>query len=188
MPPKRELSVLTLQPLSQNAVSARKILDPEFGSSTTPYISNIFSLLYSLIPAKTLLSRPVSWLASEIRRSIVEQRTRSQAEAYWALQRRSPGRVMPFFGNAGMHLITLSNWTIANFYGHDFSPARLQPADQGKPLYPSYVQALQLPFSFPEGTLIIGKDQTGNYWMYGFRVKGLWAKVEEALAQINMEL
>lgn len=145
-------------------------------------------MLYSLIPAKTLLSQPISWLASEIRRGLVEQRTRSQAEAYWALQRQSPGRVMPFFGNAGMHLITLSNWSIANFYGHDFSPARVHPESAGgKALYPSYIQALQLPFSFPEGTLIIGKDQSGNYWMYGFRVKGLWAKVEEALAEIDME-
>lgn len=144
-------------------------------------------MLYSVIPAKTLLSRPVSWLASEIRRGLLEQRTRTQSEAYWALQRQTPGRVMPFFGNAGMHLITLSNWKIANFYGHDFSPARLHPTSEGKPLYPSYIQALQVPFSFPEGTLIIGQDQAGNYWLYAFRVKGLWAKVEQALAEINME-
>lgn len=146
-------------------------------------------MLYSLIPAKTLLAHPISWLAAEIRRGLVEQRTRTQAEAYWALQRQSPGRVMPFFGNAGMHLITLSNWSIANFYGHDFSPARKQQPEDGhaKPLYPSYIQALQLPFSFPEGTLVIGQDQAGNYWLYGFRVKGLWAKVEEALAEINMD-
>lgn len=168
-------------------MSARKSLDAEFGTATTPYISNLFTMLYSLVPAKTLLSRPVSWLASEIRRGLFEQRVHSQAEAYWALQRQSPGRFMPLFGNAGMHLITLSNWSIAKFYGHDFSPTRLHPAVQEKPMYPSYVQALQLPFSFPEGTLIVGQDQAGNYWMYGFRVNGLWAKVEETLAEINMD-
>lgn len=98
-----------------------------------------------------------------------------------------PGRVMPFFGASGMHLMSLSNWSIADFYGHDFSPARLHPAEEADPVYPSYIQALQVPFSFPEGTLIIRKDKADSYWLYGFRVKGLWAKVEEALANLNVE-
>lgn len=142
-------------------------------------------MLYSLIPARELLARPVSWLAQEIRRAIVEQGTREQVEAYFALQRQTPGRIMPFFGDAGMHLMTFSNWSKANFYGHDFSAARVDAADDTTPVYASYVQTIQLPFSFPEGTLIVGQDQAGNYWMYGFRVKGLWAKVEQALEEID---
>lgn len=143
-------------------------------------------MYYSLISARELISRPLSWLAQHIRTAIATQGTRAQVEAYFALQREMPGRVMPFFGEAGMHLMTFSNWCKANLYGHDFSPARLDKTDN-TPLFPSYVQTIQLPFEFPEGTLIVGQDQAGNYWMYGFRVKGLWAKVEQALSEIEYE-
>lgn len=110
--------------------------------------------------------------------------TRGQVEAYYALQRQTPGRTIPIFGDAGMHMLIFSNWSKAGFYGHDFSPARVDAADE-TPLYPSYIQAVQLPLEFPEGTLIIGQDQAGNYWMYGFRAKGLWAKVEQALKETD---
>lgn len=140
------------------------------------------------MPARELIARPVSWVAQEIRRAIVEQgTTREQVEAYFALQRRTPGRIFPLFGDAGMHLLTFSNWAKADFYGHDFSPARVDAADK-TPLYPSYIQAIQLPLTFPEGTLIVGQDQARNYWMYGFRVKGLWAKIERALDEMDYTL
>lgn len=169
---------------SKHAASARKALSRDFDTSSRPYISNMFTMYYSLMPARELLSKPLGWLAAEIRRAIVEQGTREQVEAYFALQRKSPGRVMPFFGDAGMHLMTPSNWCRANLYGHDFSPATVDP-QQRQEVYPSYVQSTQLPFSFPEGTLIIGQDKASNYWIYGFRVKGLWAKVEKALAEME---
>lgn len=94
---------------------------------------------------------------------------------------------MPLFGDAGMHMLVVSNWCKADFYGHDFSPARVDGV-VGAPVYASYVQAVQLPLEFPEGTLVVGQDQDGNYWLYLFRVKGLWAKVERVLDEIDYVL
>ncbi|KAK7736707.1 hypothetical protein SLS53_006917 [Cytospora paraplurivora] len=167
-----------------HAASARKTLSSDFETSTRPYISNLFTMLYSLIPARELLAHPVSWLAKEIRRAIVEQGTREQVDAYFALQRQAPGRILPVFGDTGMHLMSFSNWSKAEFYGHDFSPARVGAAG-GAPLYPSYVQSLQIPVEVPEGVLIIGQDKSRNYWLYGYRVKGLWEKVDQALKEMD---
>lgn len=143
-------------------------------------------MVYSLVPAHELLARPVSWLAQQMRRAVVEQGTRAQIEAYFALQRQMPGRVMPFFGEAGMQLMTFSNWCKADMFGHDFSAARQDTAD-GAPLHPSYLQTIQLPLEVPDGLPIIGRDQQGNYWMSGFRVKGLWDKMEQSFAEMDVE-
>lgn len=166
----------------------RKALSKDFETSGRPYVSNLFSVLYSLAPAREILTRPVSWLAQQLRRSIEEQVTTSaQVEAYYALQREVPGRMPPLFGDAGMHMLGFSNWCKADFYGYDFSPARLDATARAgdMPLYPSYIQTVHLPMQVPEETLIIGRDQAGNYWMYLFRVKGLWAKVKQTLDQMD---
>ena len=169
----------------QYAASARKALGLSTDITVDPYVSNCFSILYTLMPASEMIARPVSHLAAAIRRSIVEQGTREQVEAYFALQHRAPGRMMPLFGDAGMHMMTLSNWGKANLYGHDFGPAALSAEDRTRGQFPSYIQTTQLPFSFPEGFLFMGKDVAGNLWIYGFRVAGLWAKIEEALASMD---
>ncbi|KAI1638273.1 hypothetical protein F4809DRAFT_601081 [Biscogniauxia mediterranea] len=170
----------------QYAASARKALGLSSDPAKDPYFSNMFTILYSLLPAHDIINKPVSYLASEIRRSIVEQGTREQVEAYFALQRQSPGRMFPSFGDAGMHMMTLSNWGKADLYGHDFGPAALSKEEGAKGQFPSYIQTTQLPFSFPEGFCTIGKDGKGNWWLYGFRVAGLWAKIEKVLAEIEV--
>ncbi|KAF7537112.1 hypothetical protein G7054_g3994 [Neopestalotiopsis clavispora] len=170
----------------QYAASARKALGVSTDPSRDPYISNLFSILYTLKSARDMINTPVSHTAKEIRRSIVEQGTRQQVEAYYALQRQGPGKVLPFMGDAGMHSMTISNWGKANLYGHDFSPAALSAQDRGIAQYPSYIQTTQLPFNFPEGFCIIGQDNQKNYWLYGFRMAGLWAKVEKALSDLDV--
>jgi hypothetical protein len=170
----------------QYAASARKALGVSTDLAKNPYVSNLFTMLYTLLPARDIINTPVSLTATEIRRSIVEQGTREQVEAYFALQRQSSGKVFPFMGDSNMHSLTISNWCKANLYGHDFSPAALSVEGRSGPRYPSYVQTTQLPFNFPEGFCIIGQDSQRNYWLYGFRVAGLWAKVEEALAEIKV--
>ncbi|KAI5918155.1 hypothetical protein F4810DRAFT_603836 [Camillea tinctor] len=169
----------------QYAASARKALSLSTDPAKDPYLSNMFTILYTLLPAHEIINKPVSYLASEIRRSIVEQGTREQVEAYFALQRQSPGRMFPSFGDAGMHMMTLSNWGKANLYGHDFGPAALAEEERAKGQFPSYIQTTQLPFSFPEGFCTIGQDAKENWWLYGFRVSGLWAKIEKVLAEIE---
>jgi hypothetical protein len=140
----------------QYAASARNAL----GLSTDPvkdrYISNLFTMLYTLLPVHDVINSAVSHIAKKIRRSIVEQRTREQIEAYFALQRQSAGKMLPFVGNSGMHTVTISSWGKANLFGHDFSPAALSVEDQAHAQYPSYIQTTHHPFNFPEAFCIMG--------------------------------
>lgn len=64
-------------------------------------------------------------------------------------------------------------------FDYDFGAAAVVPRD-GMPLRASYIQCVQDP-AFPEGWPISGKDERRNYWISGFREKGLWAKVEKEL-------
>lgn len=170
----------------QYASSVRKALGVSTDFSKDPYVSNLFSILYTLIPARDIINAPVSRTAKEIRRSIVEQGTREQVEAYFALQRQSFGKIFPFMGDSSMHLMTMSNWGKANLYGYDFSPAAVSAEDGAHAQYASYIQTTQLPFNFPEAFCIIGQDSQRNWWLYGFRIAGLWAKVEKALAEMDL--
>lgn len=79
---------------SKNAASARKALPIEFDTLATPYLSSLLTIVYTLVTAQELLTRPVNWLVQQIRKAIAEQGTRAQIEAYFALQRQIPRRVM----------------------------------------------------------------------------------------------
>ncbi|KAI1326770.1 hypothetical protein F5Y16DRAFT_373972 [Xylariaceae sp. FL0255] len=169
----------------QYAASSRKALGLSTDLDKDPYISNLFTILYSLLPASDIINKPLSFLAREIRRSIIEQGTKEQIEAYFALQNRAPRRTAPLFGDAGLHMLTLSNWRKANLYGHDFSPAACSKDDSARGQYPSYLQSSHLPFDFPEAFCFMGQDNNNNWWLYGYRVAGMWAKVEQALSEIK---
>ncbi|GJC96139.1 BCL5p [Colletotrichum higginsianum] len=107
-----------------------------------PFLSNCVGFLVTLIPAKDLLQKPLSYAASQVRRSVKEQGSREQVEAYAELIRRDPGnRAPPFLGASSMQLIGFSNWQQGNVYGLDLSSAAVGPRDA--PLMPSYVQNVQ---------------------------------------------
>jgi hypothetical protein len=128
--------------------------------------------------ARDMLENPVSWLALEFRRVINKQGTRAQVEAYAALQRTYSVtmRTPILFGDSGMYNIFFSNWQKAGLFGFDFAAAATEP--RKTPLRASYIQCVQDP-AFPEGWPIGGKDNNGNYWNLGFRVKGLWVELKE---------
>lgn len=134
------------------------------------------------MPAKEMLQKPLSYLASQIRRSIKEQGSREQVEAYTSLVRLDPAnRAPPFFGSSSMQLLMFSNWQKANMYGTDLSAAAVTP--RSTPLTPSYVQSVQGPYSFNDGIIIVGKDAEGNYWLSGNRGQGLWGMMEKKMQE-----
>lgn len=165
---------------AQNSMSLRKVLGDSLLPTGRPFISMALGFPTVIQPARDLLEKPLSWLALEFRRAINEQGTRAQVEAYAALQRTYSATLrMPiFFGDSGMYNIFFSNWQKAGMFNFDFAGAAKQP--RATPLRASYIQCVQDP-AFPEGWPISGKDQDGNYWISGFRAKGLWAKLEEEL-------
>lgn len=137
-----------------------------------PFLSNCVGFLSTLLPIKDLLQKPLSYVASQIRRSIKEQGSREQVEAYTSLVRLDPSnRAPPFFGDSSMNLLMFSNWQNTNMYQINLSAAA---AAVTPPLTPSYVQSVQGPYNFADGIIIVGKDAKGKYWLSGYRAKGLW--------------
>ncbi|KAK8874008.1 AAA ATPase [Apiospora arundinis] len=166
----------------QNAYSWRDSLEQDLLIPGRPYISNCVGFVVTLLPAKELLSKPLSHTARAIRNSIREQGGREQIKAYAALVRKDPKyKMIPMFGDSGMQLFMFSNWQKGRLYEADFAAAAAD-SRRGRPLTPSYVHNLQSPHNFSDGFIIPGRDAQGNYWIGGFRVKGLWAKMEKEMA------
>lgn len=147
-----------------------------------PFLSNCVGFLVTLMPAKDVLQKPVSHLASGIRESIKTQGSRQQIESYASFIRMDPtNRAPPFFGSPSMQLVMFSNWQKANMYGTDLAAAAVNPRTTA--LTPSYVQSTQGPYNFSDGFIIVGKDPEGNYWLSTYRTTGLWGMMEKAIAE-----
>lgn len=176
---------------AQNAMSLRKVLAGDLLSPLErPLLSMALSFPTVILPARDILQKPLSWLALQFRRAINDQGSRQQVEAYAALQREfSADLRMPlFFGDSGMYNLFFSNWQKAGLFDFDFSPAAAEgDGARGGPVRASYIQCVQDP-AFPEGWPISGKDEHGNYWISGFRAKGLWARMEEELNEASTTL
>ncbi|KAI0147557.1 hypothetical protein GGR57DRAFT_476012 [Xylariaceae sp. FL1272] len=165
------------------AVALRRTLEKDLMPPGYAYIGNGLGFMNVLMPASDILSRPLSYTASTFRKALNEQRTRAQVEAYAAIQREltTTGPIPVMFGEAATHQITYSNWTMSGLFGKDFSAARVTPRDG--PCLPSYINHSQMPYQFGEGFLFMGKDKLGNYWICGYRPKGLWAHWERGLKE-----
>ncbi|EFQ31085.1 uncharacterized protein GLRG_06229 [Colletotrichum graminicola M1.001] len=137
------------------------------------------------MPAKELIQRPLSYLASRIRQAVTNQGSRGQVEAYASLVRQDPrNKAPPFFGESSMQFISFTNAQKANFYGFDFSAATKKPRSTS--LLPSYVQILHGPYNFTNGVIILGKDDKGSYWLSGYGIKGFWGLIERETAEENI--
>ena len=169
-----------------NAYSLRKPLADNMLPSKDPYLSNAIGFLNVLLPGHEILDMPLGHVALAIRHAIQELGTRAQVEAFAAMWRESSGKLPPFFGNHGMHMITFSDWTKAGLVGTDFSAAVVTPGrdHKRKPGRPSYIQNNQFGLILPNGLSIIGKDFDGNYWLSGYMNRGKWGKIEEQLVKL----
>ncbi|XXG99036.1 hypothetical protein Hte_005370 [Hypoxylon texense] len=97
-------------------------------------VGNAFGWANVLVSACDVTSKPLSWLACQVRRAINEQGTRSQHEAYYAMVRTSQlGLPVIVFGDGGMAQIGFSNWAKAGLFDMDFAPARKDPKSSNVP-------------------------------------------------------
>lgn len=150
-----------------------------------PFLCNCVGFLVTLMPARDIFKKPLGYLASQIRRSIKEQGSREQVEAYSALVRQdTKNKAPPFFGDSSMQLMMFSNWQKAKMFEFDLSAAAIQPRDT--PLFPSYAQNVQGPYNFTDGIIIVGKDSHGNYWLSGHKVKGEWELIKSKMSVENI--
>ncbi|KAI1632585.1 hypothetical protein F4809DRAFT_656142 [Biscogniauxia mediterranea] len=182
-----------------NALGLRGALLPAAGAA---YVANAVWGVFARVTVGEAASssRPLHAVAAAVRRSIAEYGTRAQLEARAAFLRArgaDPAGMLDMYGDAGMMMLTFSNWSKARFFETDFSAAIVdndtktssggsgggsssKPANyhRGRPSYIQscgFVQNFSMRNAFP----IIGKDNAGNYWWSGTLVKGQWAPIEK---------
>ncbi|KAL4734446.1 hypothetical protein BDV11DRAFT_54780 [Aspergillus similis] len=164
------------------AMSLRKAFEGDLipPSAEHPYVGNAFGWSNVLVTAGDVISKPLSWLARQVRKAINEQGSRAQHEAYYEMVRTSgTGLPIVIMGDGGMAQVGFSNWAKAGLFDLDFAPARLDK--NGGTCRPSYVQENHGPIKPADGFFILGKDGEGNYWTSACKVKGTWEKFEEQM-------
>lgn len=151
-------------------------------AAENPYVGNAFGWANVLVKAGDVTSKPLSWLARQVRSAINQQGTCAQHEAYYAMVRTSgTGLPINIFGSGDMAQIGYSNWSKAGLFNLDFSPACKDSKGSSGPCVPSYVQENHGPIKPVDGFFIFGKDVKGNYWTSAYKVKGQWGKFQEQL-------
>ncbi|KAH7182420.1 uncharacterized protein B0J16DRAFT_400636 [Fusarium flagelliforme] len=167
----------------QIGMSLRRSLSKDLLDPDKPFVSNCFGFTNLLLPESTIKQNPTSTTALQLRTALNEQRTREQVEAYQAMVLDSIAPLPVFFGNGNTYQISYTNWTKAGLFQADFSAAAVK--ERSEPLYASYIGHCQVPFKFPEGFVVVGKDVRENTWLCAYRVAGLWEKVEKELEALR---
>jgi hypothetical protein len=156
---------------------------------STAFVTNAAISSYTHLRVHQILTKPVSFVASQIRQSLLQQRTKSQVEAWFAHQKSSLVNIAnpPMFGEPTSFLICCSNWHRARFFELDFSSAVVSPGAlplQDRPVgRPSYVIPTFHSVNFPGRNVgpIIGKDAAGNWWLAWTIRTSAWPVIEEEL-------
>ncbi|KAF2174777.1 hypothetical protein K469DRAFT_743569 [Zopfia rhizophila CBS 207.26] len=168
---------------------------PFLSDGDTISILNVFgmrNLLSSTSPVLLpkgkayIANAPLGLIASEIRRSLVEQGTRSQVNAICRLQKRSLAKtgIVPVFGTSDMTFGAFSNWSKGKMFETDFSAAVVKEGEvkhiAGRP---TYIQAdgNAIGFSVRNSAPALGRDNEGNYWVEGMLRCETWENIERAI-------
>lgn len=161
---------------------------PELFPRDTAYVGNAWLTSHTILTADEVLERPVSYLASKLRHSLLAQRSKDQIKDYMAVQREGMKKIEPtiasMLGLSNM-LIHCSNWHQARFFDVDFSPAIICPAKKTRS---AARPRLIIPNTFYRWPMllntgsVIGKDADRNWWLTWHLKKGVWRKIEKQLA------
>ncbi|PNP54754.1 hypothetical protein THARTR1_04959 [Trichoderma harzianum] len=174
----------------RNSFSMRGCLSKDLLPEGLPYIANAIMGLYTILSVSDVLKKPLSFIASHIRKGTIQQTTREQVEAFAALikeSRKETGK-RPIFGDSITIQLMFSNFGKAKFFDVDFSSAvtkegslaQKRPDPLGRPFYQHYeghIPHFRNCYIFP----ILGKDHIGNFWLTGRLPLGAWDAVEELL-------
>ncbi|KAH9228049.1 hypothetical protein K456DRAFT_1774996 [Colletotrichum gloeosporioides 23] len=168
-----------------NAFGMRSTLADDYLPPDRAYVGNAITAVLAISSAKDILTNPLSYTAWAVRKAIMDQGSREQLEARIAAQKAIG---FPLYGDGGMQMITVSNWSKAKFFEADFSAAVIKkgagsntrPDRLGKP---SFVMGdtISKGLSLRNASNVVGRDADGNVWLGGVLRKGLWANIAEAL-------
>jgi hypothetical protein len=149
------------------------------------YVMNCILISYASLPVSEILSKPISFLASEIRAALERDRNAEQIEARvtWS---QKVGRYPPI-GSSNMLLHGITNWNRASCFGFDLSPATSEKRpSSASPCTPSgFLLHSKVPRFFCDFCTVLGKDAERNWWIQWNLSKSTWIKVEEVLHSFN---
>ncbi|KAJ9207338.1 hypothetical protein DTO164E3_612 [Paecilomyces variotii] len=164
-------------------------------SASSALVTNAVFATLTFLSVRQVIEEPLSFTASEIRKSLIQQRNTEQLQALVSIQKEILDNTHhpALFGKPSMYMIMISNWAKSKLFELDFSAA---VQEEGLPLK-SRINSLGKPSSI-QGTgtkgyatrntgVVIGKDAAGNVWcLYSLR-KDLWPAVEQQLRQMSDE-
>lgn len=187
------LAVKNLGPTSTRQIAIMNAFNfrSSLSTSTLPQdagvcLSNAVFVISAFASACDILTKPLSYTASLVRASIVEQSTPAQIDALAGLTRQavdSTGRP-PVFGDGGTRLVIFSNWTKAGFFELDFGSAMAGGEKiDGRCTKPTFVNLTGESSGLsPRGSWpILGREAGGGYWVQGNLRSDLWEAVEKEL-------
>lgn len=177
-----------------NAFDIRPTLAKEIIPLNSALIGNVTSVAYTFLSTRQTLQEPLSFVAYELRRSLIQQRRKEQIEALANLQKRTIERTgqMPLIGDFNSLLIVCSNWHKVRFFELDFSPAVIVSGDSligrsNKLGKPSYIHPIShvYPVPFRNCGIVIGKDADRNWWLSLSIAKEAWTSIENELRETS---
>jgi hypothetical protein len=128
---------------------------------------------------------PLGLLASQVRNSIQVHRTVEQLQAQDAAFRESKAKTgrLPLYGDSDMLLCVFTNCKSGNLFQLDFSPAIIGHDGQGEKLkrgLPVFLSCtgMETRWGARNGTGILGKTESGDWWMSSRLRRDVWEKIE----------
>ncbi|KAF2177965.1 hypothetical protein K469DRAFT_537098, partial [Zopfia rhizophila CBS 207.26] len=174
-----------------NAFTLATVLGNDHLPSAKAYISNAATEIYAFLTVRDFFTKPLSYAAYAVRRSMMEGGTREQVEALAGMKRQylaKTGYSWPIFGDASMEMMSYSNWTKGKYFETDFSAAIVKEGfpratRAEKPGFASMVQfnAWSTKFDLRNLMPIMGKDAAGNYWLQGPLRDVVWNQIDKEL-------
>jgi hypothetical protein len=183
LPKPRPVTVL-------HALNARFRLTPLLQASGV-YIQNMAVAAFTFLSSE-VATGPLGPIARENRRHLIEQSTEAQVLAFLReLQRefKSGSDATLVCGEPDAVLIPFTNWTKANLFKVvDFSPTVVRVGEtaqsRNNPLGTMVFHHAQSMRQIPAARnafMVLGKDNSDNYWLTGLLLPATWLKIEEQL-------
>ncbi|KAE8414441.1 hypothetical protein BDV36DRAFT_311814 [Aspergillus pseudocaelatus] len=177
-----------------NVFDVRGIALPESTINNTAFVTNAAQGSYTFLLAEQIIKHPVSVLASQIRRSLVQHRTKPQVEAFYARYKTHSENILdtPLYGASNGLTLGCSNWNRARLFDMDFSAAVITKETRGTDCThghgrPSYINPVLLAPGLSSRNIgrIVGKDASGNWWLACSLRTGTWPAIEEDLKALG---
>lgn len=169
-----------------NAFALTTVLGNDHLSSAKVYSSNAATEIYAFLTIRDFFTKPLSYAAYAVQRSMMEGGTWEQVEALAGMKRQCLAH--PIFGDVSMETISYSNWAKGKYLETDFSAAIVKEGcpratRAEKPGFASMVQfnAWSTKFDLRNLLPIMGKDAAGNYWSQGPLRDVVWNGIDKEL-------